>query len=168
VLGGGANSRLFYEVRERRALVYAIYSFLDFFRDTGVLGVYYACNPRKLKETLQVVLGELHRLTQRPVSAQELGDLKEQMRGNLLLSLENSSNHMWRMVQHELYLQSHPTMRAPLAGIDRLSAEDVQRLARDLFLNGPMSLAVVGPVGTRHLPPLDLLGVKNKISSKAR
>jgi hypothetical protein len=70
------------------------------------------------------------------------------------------------MVQHELYLQSHPGLRATLAGIDRLGADDLQRLAKDLFLNGPISLAMIGPVGTRHLPALDLLSAKNKNQRK--
>lgn len=168
VLGGGPNSRLFYEVRERRALTYAVYSFLDFYRDTGVIGIYFACGPRKLNETLRVVGEELFRLSRRPVSGRELRDLKEQMRGNLLLSLENSSNHMWRMVQHELYLRSHPGLRATLSEIDRLNADDLQRLAHDLFFTGPLSMAVVGPVGPRYLPQLDLFGQKLKKQENQR
>jgi predicted Zn-dependent peptidase len=156
IIGGGTNSRLFYEVRERRALVYTIYSFLDFYRDTGVLGIYFACQPRCLQETLRIITVELQRVLSRPIPEREIRDLREQMRGNLLLSLENSNTHMWRMLQHEMYLAEHPSLRATLAAIDRLTAKDIQNLAQALFLKQPLTLAALGPVKSSRLPSLSL------------
>jgi predicted Zn-dependent peptidase len=151
VLGGGTNSRLFYEVRERRALAYSVYSFLDFYHDAGVAGVYAACHPRKTKETMEVIESEIHRLLTRPISRQEWLDLREQMKGNLLLSLENSSTHMWRMVQNEMYLKMHPTLKATLRAIERLSREEVQQVARDVFGVRPITVTAVGPIFPRQV-----------------
>lgn len=157
VLAGGTHSRLFYEIRERRALVYSIYSFLEFFRDTGVFGIYFACNPRKVTEALRVIQEELFHLVNRLVTDREIRDLREQMRGNLLLSLENSSSHMWRMVQHEMYLHAHPTLRNTLEAIRRLTRDDLRQAARDLFLKQPLALTAVGPVDSGRMPSLSLV-----------
>jgi len=152
VLGGGTNSRLFYEVRERRALVYSVYSFLDFYKETGIAGVYAACHPRKLKETVEVIQAQIHDLVSRPISDREWKDLREQMKGNLLLSLESSSAHMWRMVQQETYLSGHPSLASTLKGIERITREEVQQAARDIFGTRALTLSAVGPVTTRQIP----------------
>lgn len=152
VLGGGTSSRLFYAVREKRALAYAIYSFLDFFQDTGMLGVYFACDPKNFAETLRVIRGELARLSEQPITPKELRDLREQMKGNLLLSLENSSAHMWRMLQHEMYQQRYPALSATLRAIDRLNRSDIQEAAKKMFKEQPLTLATVGPVSEKKLP----------------
>lgn len=152
VLGGGTNSRLFFEVRERRALAYSVYSFLDFYQDTGVAGVYAACHPRKLKETVEVIQAQIHDLATRLISLREWSDLREQMKGNLLLSLESSSAHMWRMVQQEMYLHAHPGLTATLRAIERLTREEVRQAARDVFQARPLTLTAAGPVWPRQIP----------------
>jgi predicted Zn-dependent peptidase len=152
ILGGGTNSRLFYEVRERRALAYSVYSFVDFYQDTGMTGVYAACHPRKVRETIQVIADEIGRLQTRQVTVQEWKDLREQMKGNLLLSLESTSAHMWRMVQHEVYLKAHPSTASILRSVERLTREALQQAACDVFGANPLTLSVVGPVTSRQLP----------------
>ncbi|MEW6516696.1 MAG: pitrilysin family protein [candidate division FCPU426 bacterium] len=146
ILGGGPNSRLFYEIRERRALVYAVYSFVDYYRDTGLAGIYLACHPRNLSEALKRVQEETHRLASAGPTAQEGRDIREQMRGNLLISLESSSTHMWNLLQQEMYLQSHPTPAQVLREIDGLSRAGLAAAMRSLFLKAPVCSAAVGPI----------------------
>ncbi len=156
ILGAGSNSRLFYEVREKRALAYSIYSFMDFFRDTGVAGIYLACNPGKLKHVMQIVCDELRRISTRLISDQEWHDVREQMQGGLLLSLESSSSHMWQMLQEEDYLQKHSSIPAVLRALGRISKQDILNLARDLFLESPMTSAMIGPLPKTSLSDISL------------
>ena len=100
------------------------------------------------------------------MSDQEIHDLREQMRGNLLLSLENSSSHMWRMVQQEMYLQQQPSLRQTLDHIGRLTQGDLRNAARDLFLKGPLALSAVGPVNAGRIPTLSLVNRKKPKTAK--
>jgi predicted Zn-dependent peptidase len=156
ILGGGTNSRLFYEVRERRALTYSIYSFMDFYRDTGVAGLYVACHPQKLKETLKVIRQEIYRMATRPVSDREFSDVREQMRGSLLLSLESTSSHIWHMIQQESYLHEHPTVDTILREIQRITKSDILSVAREIFLDVPTASAILGPVKNHPYPDFSL------------
>ena len=155
ILGGGTHSRLFYEVRERRGLAYSVYTFMDFYRDTGSFGVYAACSPSKVFETLEVLKTELRRVVDRTVSEQELTDLKEQLRGNLLLSLENTSTHMWRMVQHESYLGRQESVAQTLRAIERLTRNDIRSIARELLLQRPLAISAVGNLPRKQERLLD-------------
>ncbi len=146
IMGGGPNSRLFYEVREQRALVYTIYSFMDFYRDTGLAGLYLACHPRKARRAVRLVRDILYRLTTRPITDQELRDVREQMCGNYLISLETSSTHMWNMIQHEMYLHRHPKQKAILKSIMQITKSDILSLARSFFQRAPVASAIIGPV----------------------
>ncbi len=157
ILGAGSNSRLFYQVRERKALAYSVYSFMDFFRDTGVAGIYMACHPGKLKHAMQIVRDELRRIATRLISDREWHDVREQMQGGLLLSLESSSSHMWQMLQEEDYLQKHSGIPAVLRALNRISKQDILNLARDLFLEAPITSAMIGPLPKTPLPDISLL-----------
>ncbi len=156
ILGAGTNSRLFHEVRERRALAYSIYSFMDFFRDTGAAGVYLACHPRKFKHAMQIVHDELRSISTRLITDQEWHDVREQMQGGLLLSLESSSSHMWQMLQEEDYLQKHAGIPAVLRALGRISKQDILDLARDLFLEAPMTSAMIGPLPKTPFPDISI------------
>jgi predicted Zn-dependent peptidase len=146
ILGNGPASRLFFEIRERRALVYAIYTFVDFYRDTGLAGIYLACHPRNLSEALKRIREQLLRLGSAPVTRQEWRDVREQMRGNLLVSMESSSTHMWNLLQQEMYLRVHPTPRAVLREIQALSRPDLASAAKVLFRQTPVCAAAIGPI----------------------
>ncbi len=145
ILGGGANSRLFYEIRERRGLAYAVYSFVDFFRDTGMIGVYAACQKKNFTRTMTVIKEQIGRLVKYGVSTSELDDVKAQLKGNLKLSLESSSSFMWSMLQQESYLKKQPSLASVLKSIDRLTQQDLKKIAQTLFAHQPLVPAVLGP-----------------------
>ncbi|MCK5240976.1 insulinase family protein [bacterium] len=160
ILGAGTNSRLFYEVREKRALVYSIYSFVDFYYDTGMGGIYFACHPSKIKATLKIIATQLQHLCSHSITDQEWHDVREQMRGNYLISLESSSTHMWNMIQQEMYLQHQPEPASILSAIQKIKKTDIQKLARELFRQTPIASAVIGKIPRTALQQLQSLKIQ--------
>ena len=146
-LGGGTSSRLFQEVRERRGLAYSVYSFASHYSDAGMFGVALGCLPSKLPDVLTIVRDELRALAEHGITAEELTRGKGQLRGGLVLSLEDSGSRMSRIAKAELLYDDLPSIDEVIARIDAVTAEDVHALARELF-SQPETLAVVGPFDT--------------------
>ena len=143
-LGGGTSSRLFQEVRERRGLAYAVYSFASHYADAGMFGVAVGCLPSKANEVLSVVRDELRKLAEYGVTADELERGKGQLRGGLVLSLEDSGSRMSRIAKAELLYDELPSLDEVIRRIDAVTINEVQILARELF-NQPETLAIAGP-----------------------
>ena len=144
VLGGGTSSRLFQEVRERRGLAYSVYSFASHYTDTGMFGVGVGCIPNRMQDVLDVVRSEMGLLAARGISAEELERGKGQLRGGLVLSMEESGTRMSRIAKAELLYDELPGIDEVIRRIDAVTVEDVQILAKELF-DQPETLAVVGP-----------------------
>jgi predicted Zn-dependent peptidase len=144
VLGGGTSSRLFQEVRERRGLAYSVYSFASHYTDTGMFGVGVGCIPNRMQDVLDVVRSEMGLLAARGISAEELERGKGQLRGGLVLSMEESGTRMSRIAKAELLYDELPSIDEVIRRIDAVTVEDVQILAKELF-DQPETLAVVGP-----------------------
>jgi predicted Zn-dependent peptidase len=144
VLGGGTSSRLFQEVRERRGLAYSVYSFASHYADTGMFGVGVGCLPTRLHEVLDVVRAEMALLDRHGITPEELERGKGQLRGGLILSMEDSGTRMSRIAKAELLYDELPGIDEVVGRVNAVSLEDVQILAKELF-DGPETLAVVGP-----------------------
>ncbi|HSE55860.1 MAG TPA: pitrilysin family protein, partial [Nocardioidaceae bacterium] len=144
VLGGGTSSRLFQEVRERRGLAYSVYSFASHYTDTGMFGVGVGCIPNRMQDVLDVVRSEMGLLAASGISAEELERGKGQLRGGLVLSMEESGTRMSRIAKAELLYDELPGIDEVIRRIDAVTVEDVQILAKELF-DQPETLAVVGP-----------------------
>jgi len=144
VLGGGTSSRLFQEVRERRGLAYSVYSFASHYADSGMFGVGVGCLPARLGDVLDVVRSELGNLADHGVTPEELERGKGQLRGGLVLSMEDSGTRMSRIAKAELLYDELPGIDEILRRIDQVTLEDVQILGKELF-GQPETLAVVGP-----------------------
>jgi len=143
-LGGGPSSRLFQEVRERRGLAYSVYSYASHHADAGSLCVGAGCLPGKLDEVLRVVRLELAALAERGIDEDELRRGKGQLRGGLVLGLEDSAARMSRIAKAELLYDELPSVEEMIRRIDTVTLTDVHDLAR-LLLRRRESLAVVGP-----------------------
>jgi predicted Zn-dependent peptidase len=156
ILGGGMSSRLFQTVREKRGLVYAIYTFHDAFHDTGFFGVYFACDPKQVVNASNLVLRELGRLVRTPVPASELADIKSQLRGNLLMGLESTPPRTHRLARHELYLGGYVTPGETWKCINRVTSSDLTGFARDAFSPDRLAVSILGPVKRSILGKLDL------------
>jgi predicted Zn-dependent peptidase len=143
-LGGGTSSRLFQEVREHRGLAYSVFSVASHYADAGVVGVSVGCLPAKYDEVLAVVRGELRKVAAAGISAEELERGKGQLRGGLVLGLEDSGSRMSRIGKAELVYDELLSIDEVLARIEGVTVDDIKSLAAELFAQ-PEILAVVGP-----------------------
>ena len=143
-LGAGTSSRLFQEVRERRGLAYSVYSFAAQYADSGLIGVAVGCLPAKVDDVLETVRLELSRVAAQGITHDELARGKGQLRGGLVLGLEDSSSRMERLGRAELVNDEFVDIDEVLRRIDAVTHEDVAAVAGRLFAR-PEILAVVGP-----------------------
>ncbi len=143
-LGGGTSSRLFQEVREHRGLAYSVYSYAAHYADAGTFAVAVGCLPSKVHDVLAVVRGELGRMADEGISEVELRRGKGQLRGGLVLSLEDSGSRMSRIAKAELLYDELPSIDEVLHRVEDVTLDDVNTLARNLFRQA-QTLAVVGP-----------------------
>ncbi len=104
ILGGSMSSRLFQKIREEKGLAYSVYSYLNCHSDAGSLVVYCGTAPADTLKAIRLMLDEMQRLRREVVSADELRAAQEQLKGNLLLSLESTDNCMTRIAKNEIYL----------------------------------------------------------------
>ncbi|HSK26311.1 MAG TPA: pitrilysin family protein [Jiangellales bacterium] len=143
-LGGGMSSRLFQEVREKRGLAYSVYSYASQYADAGLLGVYVGCLPRKVDQVLDVCRDELGAVAARGITDEELARGKGQLRGALVLGLEDTGSRMSRIAKADLVYGELPGVGELLRRIDAVTLDDVRAVAADLLGRQP-SLAVIGP-----------------------
>ncbi|MCA3747668.1 MAG: insulinase family protein [Rubrobacter sp.] len=145
VLGGGMSSRLFQEVREKRGLAYAVYSYHQGYSDAGALKIYVGSTTSNVEEAVRVIAAQLERLREEPVSEEELERTKQQLKSSTLLALESTSARMNRIGRGvitgtELLAPEEMSRR-----IEAVTAEDILRLARRHLSLENMYLAAVGP-----------------------
>jgi predicted Zn-dependent peptidase len=143
-LGGGMSSRLFQEVREKRGLAYSVYSFNSQLADTGVWGVYVGCLPAKADEVLAICRDEIGKVVDGGLTDAELVRGKGQLRGSIVLGLEDPSSRMSRLGKSELVYPRLEPLEEILASIEAVTHDDVRSAAADV-LTRPRVLAVVGP-----------------------
>ncbi|MEN3356393.1 MAG: hypothetical protein V7637_375 [Mycobacteriales bacterium] len=143
-LGGGMSSRLFQEVREQRGLAYSVYSFTTQYAGAGTIGVSAGCHPAKVHELLDVVREQLQLVADRGLTDVEVSRGKGQVRGGMVLGLEDTGSRMSRIGKGELAYGEVVEVDEMLARVDAVTPDDVRELAAQL-LTGPQCLAVVGP-----------------------
>lgn len=151
ILGGGSSSRLFQEIREERGLAYSVYAFHSAYRDAGLAAIYLAANPASAAGALDLVRAELDRIREHGVSAEELRRNKEQLKGNLLLGMESTSNRMSHLGKGELLRGHIQTPAEIIRRIEAVTPEDVRNLAREIWVGDRLSLAAVGPAAFREV-----------------
>jgi predicted Zn-dependent peptidase len=143
-LGGGMSSRLFQEVREKRGLAYAVYSFSAHYADSGMLGVYAGCAPARVDEVLDLCRAQLLDVAEHGMSDDEVARGRGQLRGGLVLGLEDSGSRMSRIGKADLVYGELLSIDEVLHRVDSVTPEQVRELAAELLSATP-SLAVVGP-----------------------
>ena len=144
LLGGSTSSRLFQEVRERRGLAYAVFSYAGSFVDTGQVGIYVGTRPDNVREALEVIGSELARVGSEPISEEELVRAKENIKGRVVLSLESTLARMSRLGSALVLGAPLLSLDEAIAAIDAVTVEDVTELARELFAPERLSAAGVG------------------------
>ncbi|MGH7394006.1 MAG: M16 family metallopeptidase [Candidatus Methylomirabilales bacterium] len=154
VLGGGMSSRLFQEVREKRGLVYSVYSYLASYRDAGLLVIYAGCGEAALEEVLGCIREECARLVAHPIGAEELRRAKEQLKGNLLLGLESTSSRMTRLAKMEMYFGRTFSLDAIIRGIEEVTPERFQQVAQACFAGERFTQTTIGPLARIGAAPV--------------
>ena len=152
IFGGGMSSYLFQEVREKRGLVYNIYSYLSSYSDTGVMGVYLGTTSDELHEALTVVLDQMEILASRPVGEDILRSAREQIKSGIVLGLESSDRRMSRQAKNELVFGREVTVEEVIEGLEAVSAADVMEAARASFDMNSMGGIVLGNASPDQLP----------------
>ena len=143
-LGGGMSSRLFQEVREKRGLAYSVYSFTAQHADTGMWGLYAGCLPSKADEVLSICVAEVEKVVDKGLTDAELDRGKGQVRGGMVLGLEDPSSRMTRLGKSELVYPDLEPVDDLIASIDAVTHDDVRAIAAEV-LTRSKALAVVGP-----------------------
>ena len=146
LLGGSMSSRLFQNVREKRGLAYAVFSGLSAYRDAGSFTIYAGCANDAVDQVVDLCVEELRNVKQSPVPDAELQRAKDHLKGSLMLSLENTASRMSHIARQEIYFDRQFGLDETLQGIERVRANDVQRVAADLFKNGSLAATVLGNV----------------------
>jgi len=150
VLGGSMSSRLFQNVREKRGLVYSISSGVSAYSDAGTLTIYAGTGLDSVDEVVRLSLEELRRMKGEALPEDELRRAKDHLKGSLMLSLENTGSRMSHIARQEIYFGRTFKLDEILAGIEAVRAEDVPRIASDLF-RGKVTMSVLGNLG-RYRP----------------
>jgi len=144
ILGGSTSSRLFQEVREKRGLAYAVYSYASHYADTGQVAIYVGTRPDNVSEAVNVIASELQRLQSEGVSEEELERARDNVKGRTVLSMESTLTRMNRLGSSVLMGVPLLTVDEVLAAFDAVTLDDVNGLAREMWQAEGLSAAGVG------------------------
>ena len=145
LLGGGMSSRLFQRIREELGLAYSIYTFQQFYADTGMHGVYVATSPESARPAFEAIRDELAKVADGGLPHDEIEMGKSQLKGQMTLSLESVSARMYRAAAVELYGEPYRTLDETLALVNAVTADDVAELAREFFAPERQTVLSLGP-----------------------
>ncbi len=157
LLGGGMSSRLFQRVREEMGLVYSIYSYPTTYRDIGMLTVYAGTNPSQLGNVLEAVVEEFRKLKEYGIPENELRRVKEQMKGNYILSMEGTGGRMSSMGKSELLLGKIYSQEEILDRIDGISIDSMQEIIRESIDFENMAATILGNADNDVIKALEMM-----------
>ncbi|HEV3473892.1 MAG TPA: pitrilysin family protein [Actinomycetota bacterium] len=143
-IGGGMSSRLFQEIREKRGLVYSVFSYHSMFAQTGAFVVYAGTAPSRARDVAGLIVRELEDVAEKGITEQELERAKSHMKGSMVLSLEETSSRMSRLAKSEIAHGEVISLDEVIERIDAVTADDAREVVEDV-LNRPRSLTVIGP-----------------------
>jgi len=145
ILGGSMSSRLFQNIREKRGMAYSVYSYQNHYRQAGLFTIYVGTNYSQAGETLKLALEELELMKSELVTEKELNRAKEQMKGSMILGLESSSSRMSYNARSLYYYDRIMTLEEISKAIDKVSANEIKKLANELFDKKKFHLSGIGP-----------------------
>lgn len=143
--GGGMSSRLFQEIREKRGLAYNVYSFHASFKQTGLFGIYAGTSVENLESVLQLFHVELQKIAADGLQDEELEDTREQLKGNMLIALESTTNRMNRLASGFIYGLKPKLPEEALAPYLKVTGHDVKKLAAELLDEKRMAITMIAP-----------------------
>ena len=144
LLGGGMSSRLFQEVREKRGLVYSIFSFNSGYRDSGQFGIYAGTGPDKLEEVIPIICDEVLKVMEN-ISAQELQRAKAQLKSGMLMGRESMMTRADQQAKYMIYRNKALNLEELVRQVDSVTSQSVAAVAARIF-SSPVTLAALGPL----------------------
>jgi predicted Zn-dependent peptidase len=144
LFGGSLSSRLFQEIREKRGLVYTVYSFSSLYKETGLTGLYFGCRPERLDAVIDTLGRELVRLVTELPPEDELQRAKEHLKGRMILGLESTSSRMTRLGRGVITETEILSLDELAARIEAVTAEQVRELAGQVYHPGTLSVVGIG------------------------
>lgn len=145
ILGGGMSSRLFISVRERQGLAYYIFSSPQMYTDSGYFTAQAGVDAKNVEKTVGIILSEYKKIAEKGLAAAELQKVKDYIKGRMIMSLESSSAMASFFADQEILEGKILTPEEKMAKIDAVTMDDIQRVARDIFKNEKLNMAVIGP-----------------------
>ena len=144
LLGGGMTSKLYQSVREKRGLVYTVYSSLNTFDDFGFMNIYAACEPKNMKRVVKNILSELRALKKRGISEGQLKLFKTQVTGSLLLGADDVENRMQSIAVNEMVFQQYKPIELIIEEINRVTVASVNKYIRERINMSNMAAVLLG------------------------
>ena len=151
ILGGGMSSRLFQTIREDRGLAYAVYSGVNTYTDAGYLSVYAATSPEQVNDVIRLSVAEFDKIKTEAVTEAELQRAKDQLKVSIMLSLESTSARMSNLARQEIFFGRQSTLDEILERINRVTSDDVQRMADEIFGSRELAITAVGQLASLDL-----------------
>jgi predicted Zn-dependent peptidase len=157
VLGGGMSSRLFQNIREKQGLVYAVYSELNLFSDTGCTTIYAGTGVETARQVVNSIMREIVEIKENLIGEDELRRAKDHLKGSLMLSLESTSSRMSNLARQEMYFPRFSSFNEMLMAIESVTREEVQQVAQEFFCTDKVALAMLGRVRDIQITRDDLV-----------
>jgi len=155
IMGGSMSSHLFQEIREKRGLVYNIYSYVNCYHDAGTFGISTSTSHESVEEVLTLIKEEMTRIRDTGITDAELSFSKEHLKGNLFISLEGSETRMGRLAKNEIYFGGYIPLKDTLREIDRITKSEVDQIGNTIFKNPEnISLTILGNVNRERIETL--------------
>jgi predicted Zn-dependent peptidase len=149
IVGGSVSSRLFQEIREKRGLAYNIYSFVSFYSDTGVFGIYTASEHKKINKVIKIIMDILKKLPG-SLKEEEIDRAKTQIISQIIYSSESPSSVMQTLAYNEIYLGGVYKVKEQISQIKKINFEDIRKVANYLKKDN-FNLTVFGPIKKEQL-----------------
>jgi predicted Zn-dependent peptidase len=156
IMGGGMSSRMFQVIRENAGLAYSVFSYQDYYKDTGILGIYLGCDPASTANAVNLCLDEVEKIKSGDISDAEFSATKLQLSGNLMLGLESSTNRMNRLARNEIYLGRYISINETIKNIERVKKNDLIRVARMYLNRESASMVILGPADKSIIKKINL------------
>ena len=142
-LGGGMSSRLFQEVREKRGLAYSIYSYTSSYMEEGMFNIYVGCNPKNSNKVMNIINSQIDRIVDKGLTSREINSAKEQLKGNFLLGLENTTSLMSYGGKSECLWNEIETVDEVLKQINDINKEKIDSVINQMFAQDSRATVIV-------------------------
>ena len=150
LLGNGMSSRFFQKLREDAGLAYSVYSCLDLWSDIGVWNLYAGTSPGQLPYVIELFNAEVGKLIREGISQKELNDIKSQLCGNMMLSLEDSTNRMNRLAKFEAYTGDYLSLDRTIQHINTITIDDLMEAVQTFFIEDRKYTTMLEPLSMKR------------------